>query len=320
MRAWLAGIAIATAVAIAPAEAQPREPEMVTIPAGTFVMGTSYAEDKREHIYGKASDWSKPQHTVTVDAFLLAKTTVTRGEFAAFVKAKGDLPKADRSDRLLSPVFFGCQNYKYNDDGELEWGPDEARDWRHPGFDQTDADPVVCVNYDDTLAYIDWLNDVTGKNYRLPSEAEWEYAARGKANRDASHFWGDERTTACQYANVPDRSLAEALRLDPGTPDGFFQCTDGFAFTAPVASFRPNDFGLYDMLGNVEQLTADSWNEDYEKQTETKRPILARIYAQHSVRGGSWAIDARELRSGRRSAAMVGYRASTIGFRLASSL
>ena len=294
-------------------------PEMVTIPSGTFIMGTSYAEDRRKHTYGKASDWSKPQHAVTVDAFLLAKTTVTRGELAAFVKAKGELPRPDRSDRSLSDVFFGCQNYYINNDGEFAWGPDEARDWRHPGFDQTDAEPVVCVNYDDTLAYIDWLNDVTGMIYRLPSEAEWEYAARGKANRDASHFLGDDRTAACRYANVPDRSLAGALRLDPGNSDAFFLCTDGFAFTAPLppsALTTSDSTRCWATWGNGQRTVGTKTTKSIPKISAQFWPGFTRSMQCAAV-PGLWM---RENSDRGGSAAMTGYRDSTIGFRLARSL
>jgi formylglycine-generating enzyme required for sulfatase activity len=136
--------------------------------------------------------------------------------------------------------------------GKGKWEIKKGAYWDNPGFNQIDRHPVTCVSWNDAQAFIKWLNKKTGSSYRLPSEAEWEYAAR--AGTKTARFWGDDPNDACSYANVADQTKS---------PDGKFQwsdiheCTDGYWFTAPVGSFRSNAFGLYDMLGNVSEWCQD---------------------------------------------------------------
>ena len=109
---------------------------------------------------------------------------------------------------------------------------------------------MVCVSFEDAQAYIRWLNRKTGQHYRLPTEAEWEYAAR--AGTTTRRYWGDKPDDACQYANVADQS---AKKVFPGW--AVHHCDDGYVYTAPVGSFQRNRFGLHDMLGNVWDRTQD---------------------------------------------------------------
>jgi formylglycine-generating enzyme required for sulfatase activity len=178
-----------------------------------------------------------PVVVVLPDGNAIGKFHVTRGEFAVFAKETRFAGK-------------GC----YRNNGE-NWFKDENANWQKPGYDQTDRHPVVCVNYDDATAYVEWLAKKTGKKYRLPSLEESIAAevAKGK------YWWGDSEADMCQYANVGDKAYKEAFPTDP-RPN--IPCNDGYKFTAPVGSFRPNALGLYDMVGNVWQWTNSCMNGD----------------------------------------------------------
>lgn len=142
----------------------PDYPEMVLIPAGNYLRGVPEAEQKREN---GTDDNARPIRNVTIPApFWLGRFPVTRGEFAAFVNNAG----YETGDKAWTVEADKKGNWSYEERS--------GRDWRNPGFTQTDRDPVVCVSHDDAMAYIGWLNGRTKGGYRLPSEAEWEYAAR----------------------------------------------------------------------------------------------------------------------------------------------
>ena len=143
-------------------------------------------------------------------------------------------------------------------DKKGSWAPKlvAGMTWRDPGFEQKplpERHPAVCVSHGDAMAFVAWLSKMTGKTYRLPSEAEWEYAARAVTSasaKSAARFWETTGGLACDHANAADAALAREWRISlAGTP--FFPCDDGFPFTAPAGSFRPNAFGLHDMLGNA---------------------------------------------------------------------
>lgn len=240
----MAGLAGGTArSAFAQADLTP--PDMVTIPAGRFVMGVPDAEEARERIPLNLRHLAQPMHAVTiVQPFDLAAFLVTREEFAAFVRATG------------YAIPLGC--WTFVNGKTSTYG--SRSDWRNPGFPQTDRDPVVCVNASDAEAYAAWLSRRTGGHYRLPTEAEWEYAAR--AGTTTARYWGDDRDGEQRNSNIADESLRRRL-YDSRDPEGYVPWDDGFPFTSPVGSFAPNAFGLYDMLGNVCEWTADCWHPNY---------------------------------------------------------
>src|SRR5437763_32280 len=192
-------------------------PEMVPIPAGHFTMGARAAEPGHNAA-------ERPAHAVTVRTpFAIGKFDVTRAQFAKFAEAT---------------------SYK----------PNEKCDWRSPRvhgqpMNQSDADPVVCVSWRDATAYAAWLSQKTGKTYRLPSEAEWEYAARAGSN--TARPWGDAiaRDNANYGAAVCCAAVAEGK--------------DRWLHTSPAGAFPPNAFGLYDMLGNIWQWVQDCGHADY---------------------------------------------------------
>jgi len=238
-------------------------PLMVVVPAGTFTMGTDRLDIESD---GREA----PTHTVTfAKPFAVGVYDVTRGEFARFVRASGYRTKK------------GCNVV----DSEGRWISDPDKNWRNPGFAQTDRDPVVCVSWNDAQKYISWLNKKVHPNdtddgpYRLPSEAEWEYATR--AGTATSFYWGPEASHKLANYGIEDCSPCGAMK------DG----RDQWYFTSPVGSFPANAFGLYDASGNVWQWTQDCTHYNYNGAptdgsawtTDTDSACYNRI-----LRGGSW--------------------------------
>jgi formylglycine-generating enzyme required for sulfatase activity len=256
-------------------------PEMVWLPAGRFMMGTEPAETTRQGVPDSIAKMERPRHPVTVKAiFAVGRYHVTRAEYGRFAAATGRSGDAGCSSWIRSQLDFHA-----------------AESWRDPWFEQTDRDPVVCVNWDDAKAYVAWLAEITGKSYRLPTEAEWEYAAR--AGTMTARYWGD------------------AIGAGNANCDGCGSKWDGKS-TSPVGSFRPNRFGLYDMLGNAWQWTEDCWNDNYTNAPSdasialTSGDCLGRV-----VRGGAWYDHPWLVRAGNRSSGDAGIRGDNAGFRVA---
>jgi formylglycine-generating enzyme required for sulfatase activity len=271
-------------------------PEMVIVPTGEFVMGADQVEETREHLTDEFRNRSMPLRRVKVGRFALGRYEVTIGQYRAFAEATG----------RGSEGCFAWLGGEYRMDSE--------RSWRNPGFAQDDKHPVTCISWEDASAYVQWLSLKFGRQYRLPSEAEWEYAAR--AGSPTSRFWGENGENSCTYANGADQSalalIAEARNWSIST------CADGYAYTAPVGSFRANAFGLYDMLGNAAEWTADCWNGDYQGA-----PIDGRVWAAgdcglRAVRGGAWDDSPAGLRSAYRVGSPVVVRVYARGFRVAA--
>ena len=230
------------------------EPEMVSIPAGEFTMG---CDSKRDDVEGGCHKLEKPPHQVTLDAFQMGKYEVTFDQWDACEKAKV------------------CSHAE--DQG---WGRGNR--------------PVINVSWDDiTQKYIPWLNKETGKTYRLPTEAEWEYAARGGA--DTAYPWGN----AIGKGNVNCDNVS---------------CGDKFEYTAPVGSFAANGYGLSDMHGNVLEWCQD-WYGDY-SSSSVSNPKGAASGASRVLRGGSWSYDAQGVRSAYRFNYAPDFRNFDYGFRL----
>ena len=280
---------------------------MVKVPAGTFVMGSSSLETKREGVSNQFAAYERPQHSVTIsNEFALGQYAVTRGEFAAFARETGHDPRGCR-------LFTG-----------RAWVEDPNRTWRDPGYAQDDRHPVVCVSFEDAQRYVQWLSRKTGRSYRLPTEAEWEYAAR--AGTTTARFWGDDRQLACGFANVLDFSFAEEMNWSKGDTNEVFQCRDDFAYTAPVGSFRPNAFGFYDMLGNVYQWIEDCFHDSYHAAPSDGSAWVKDCRGVPGstkvriLRGGSWHKFPWSLRSAVREYSDPSFRLNSVGFRVARAL
>lgn len=278
---------------------------MVRVPAGTFIMGVPPGEDERENAPRQYWGWSAPQHPVTIrEGFAIGKFDITVEEFAAFVRDAGY--SAGNSCWQPRPVVALRK---------LEWQLLIGRNWEHPGFAQTTRHPVVCVSWDDAKAYVAWLSTKAKRPYRLPTEAEWEYAAR--AGSSTARFWGDGRADACRYANVSGVTKLKTAQFPPAG-DRFFSCLDRFAEGSPVGSFEPNAFGLYDVLGNVDQWVEDCWTPGYEGAPQDGSASLTGDCRGRIVRGGTWANPPYGIRSGNRSWLGVGMRTAFVGFRVAA--
>jgi len=158
--------------------------------------------------------------------------------------------------------------------------------WRNPRFGQKGDHPVVQVSWNDATAFCNWLTKKSGKAVGLPTEAQWEYACR--AGTKTAYPWGDNPDDGKGWANCGDQSLQKKLPNAPATSK-FFSWDDGFVFTSPVGSFKPNAFGLYDMTGNVWQWCQDRYR-DYDKGAATD-PTGAVVGSARVLRGGSWVVN-----------------------------
>ena len=267
-------------------------PQMVVIPAGSYRMGSP----SREH--GRTGD-EGPVHEVKIGApFALGVHEVTVAEFARFVDETGH------------SAGSRCFTYKGG-----KWKEGRRRGWRNTGFGQSDRHPAACVSWDDAQAYAAWLSRKTGERYRLPSESEWEYAAR--AGTSTSRYWGDSKSGPCRHANGADASLKGRY---PDWPWTVVSCQDGQAYTAPVGGYEANGWGLHDMLGNVWEWTEDCWNASYEAAPLDGTPWGHGDCAVRVLRGGSWESSPSALRAAFRVRNSAGDRNSSIGFRVARTL
>ena len=271
-------------------------PSMVSIEGGIFRMGD---------IQGQGDDDEQPVHEVRVDAFALGRYEVTVGEFRAFIDQSGYQPK-DNS---------GCW-VDQNKTGD--WKEVEAAGWDDPFFAQSDEQPVVCVSWEDATAYAQWLSEETGQQYRLPTEAEWEYAVR--AGTEMARYWGDDADDACGFANGGDRALSLYY---PGKKKDwtFHECLDGWVYTAPPGNLNPNSFFLHDMLGNAWEWTADWYDEKYYAARPVKglanNPQGPQEGVNRVFRGGSWYDSPSNVRSASRNWGAPAFRFVDVGFRLA---
>jgi formylglycine-generating enzyme required for sulfatase activity len=252
-------------------------PEMVVVPAGRFTMGSPDGEKDRSSSEG-------PQHEVTVrQPFAVGRLHVTVDQYSAFVRETGHEASSQ------------CSTFE---DGLL--GPRAGRSWRNPGFTQEGSHPVVCVSSEDAKAYVDWIAKKTKKTYRLLSEAEWEYAARGRTSPGVyPRFWfGDDERDFCQYGNGADQKARNEVQ---GVTWTTVPCNDGFAYTSPAGHFRPNTFGLYDMAGNAWQWTEDCWHENYNGAPADGSAWTTTCSNSVRVpRGGSWLTVSSRLRASAR--------------------
>lgn len=274
-------------------------PKMVVVPAGAYFMGTPQSVTQREGVPKKRAARELPVHPVRLTAaFGIGQFEVTRRQYAVFVH------ETKRSG--------GSCKYWTGD----KFATDAAKDWHDPGYPQEDDHPAVCISWDDAKAYVSWLAARTGRPYRLPSEAEWEYAAR--AGTGTPRFWGSDAEQACRFANVFDRDGSMPGEFPQMAPH---ECYDGYVRTSPVGSFQPNAFGLHDTAGNAWEWTEDCWHKTYDgAPSDGAAWIKDGRCSQRVLRGGSWISIARFVRSGNRSKIDKDARIYRNGFRVALTL
>ena len=285
--------------------------KLVLIPAGEFKMGSGESAEATAAFFNKTyargilrADMftdEHPQHRVRITKpFYLGTYHVTRGQFRQFVKKTGYKTDAEKGENSGAPGW--------NPDAKMiDW--DEKYSWRNAGFEQTDEHPVVNVSWDDAVAFCKWLSKKEGKTYRLPTEAEWEYACR--AGTTTRYYSGDDPETLAKVGNVADATLIAKFPVAIIT----LNASDGYVFTSPVGSFKPNDFGLYDMHGNAWQWCSDWYDAGYYAKSPSNDPSGPDTGASHACRGGSWDVGVLMARSAERG--KPSSRGNFKGFRVA---
>lgn len=269
-------------------------PPMVVVPPGTFRMGADGGEHGRPE--------GAPHEVRIGYAFALGLTEVTNRQFALFVKKDGYRPNGNCRtwDRTSATVAARADADWRKPDGVRAARPDQ---------------PVTCVSWRDAQAYAAWLSRETGHRYRLPSEAEWEYAAR--AGADTAYPWGDDPDGSCAYANLYDLDGQQDKIAWP-----LHRCRDGFPEMAPADAKQANAFGLKGMIGNAWEWTQDCYVAPYSATVSVDgRPYeSAGPCERRSVRGGSWITTVfrnRPAWRGRDPEVLVSW---IFGFRIARDL
>jgi sulfatase modifying factor 1 len=280
---------------------------MLLVPPGEFLMGSTSEQIAQMAQFDPK--WKKetakseqPPHRVRIShPFYLAAHEVTRGQFARFVRATGYKTVCERAGGQGAGVDAASGKFKV----------DRKFNWHITGFAQDDSHPVINVSWRDAMAFCTWLTWQEGKIYRLPSEAEWEYACRaGTTSLFAS---GDDPDSLATMANVADESAKAKF---PSWHS--IKARDGYIFTAPVGSFRPNAFGLFDMHGNVREFCGDWHADDYYAKSAESDPQGPPSGTNHVVRGGAWTSNAVDCRSASRGATKPTSAGLSMGFRVAA--
>ena len=307
---------------------------------GEYVRGSIHGDQLRKnHPFstgGTGAHDSRPAHRVKLTkAFRIGATEVTVGQFRKFVAATNYKTTAETNGR--GALAFRPEAEK----GLEQFALDPKCTWRTPGFQQTDEHPVVCVSWKDATAFCQWLSKKEGVVYRLPTEAQWEYAAR--AGSTTSYIGGDSPDTVYAYGNVADAALEAAhpgmtlrqriARLGRGEGDGF-------VYTAPVRSLKPNGRGLFDTHGNVWEWCSDKFHPQYYSELTSatvmssdplRLPVIVdprgpetTIHHKYgdwrAVRGGAWCTGPLTSRTAERSFAEASDASVYTGFRLAVDL
>jgi formylglycine-generating enzyme required for sulfatase activity len=277
-----------------------KSPAMVVIPTGSFLMGAAAENEDR-------TDAQLPQHRVNLaKGFAIGRTEINVGEFREFVRASGYVPD---SSRLGGASVYDERSGAMRDDSNAGWQDDYA------GRKAEDNLPVVNVSWNDAVAYAKWLSERTGKHYRLPSEAEFEYALRGDTT--SRYWWGDV---------APDRKVENLTGSGDRSHSGrrwsnaFRGYRDGYWGPAPVMSFAANPFGLYDMDGNVSEWVADCWHDNYIRAPDDGSAWINPGCRAHVLRGGSWGSSPAQVISAYRQGAENEVRSGRVGFRVVREL
>ena len=307
-----------------PGKTSPKEIEnslgmkFVLVPAGEFMMGSdespealavAYPQYGRERFLALVDE--APVHKVRITRpFYLGQHEVTVGQFRRFVEASGYQPESEAD---------GTGGYGYNPNydpekserGDAFEGRNPKYSWRNPGFKQGDDHPVVNVTWNDAVAMSKWLSEKEGKKYRLPTEAEWEYAAR--AGTRTRYHSGDDPQSLLKVANT----FAADTKVDwPQWKDYALAGYDGFEFTAPVGRFEPNALGLYDMHGNAWEWCADWYDDNYYAKSPVNDPPGPASGKVRVRRGGSWHTWSFYARSSYRNWNSPETRYTLVGMRL----
>jgi formylglycine-generating enzyme required for sulfatase activity len=308
-------------------------PEMVVIPAGTFMMGSDPAEGEREGV-ARLTAREHPRHEVTIKySFAIGRTDITRGFYAEFAEQDHSVetgkecgvPRAAPTGGgagvpgagAPGAAGPGAGSHSMYDEEPFDPNAPTKKNWRNPGFVQFDTEPAVCVSYNDAKKFVAWLSKKIGKHYRLPSDAEWEYAARGGTT--TARYWGDDSKSICTNANVETFKYTQAAH-DSAAQDALL-CNSDNTYTRPVGSLTPNPFGLYDVLGNVAQAVDGCAHSDYNgAPTDGSAWWDDSNCKLRNWRGGSYSGQAWMARSAGKIQQSMNYRSSDFGLRVVREL
>ena len=275
-------------------------PEMVVVPYGKFEMGAGEGDAQRQ-------DQEGPRHAVEFRrGFAIARNETTVAEFRRFVAATNYRSSATRAGH--STVY---------DEKGGAFAEHEGVDWRrdHVGRVASPALPVVHVSFEDASAYAQWLSKQTGRRYRLPSEAEFEYVLR--AGNDGTYPWGDGEPKAIVGNLAGDGDLSTVSRH---WGNAIPKYRDAFWGPAPVRNFAVERFGTWDMVGNVSEWTQDCWHEGYQRAPADGSAWINPGCPQRTVRGASWARALVQVRSASRLPMAPGTTTARLGFRVVREL
>ena len=259
---------------------------MVYIPPGEFTMGSNDDDDE------------KPPHNIILDEYWMGKTEVTVAQFKTFVDVTGYVTEAEKSGGAYVRI-------------KGSWKKKKDANWKNPYFLQEDKHPVVCVSWNDANAYYDWLSKKTGLKFKLPTEAQWEKAARGEDGR--KYPWGNSPPSG-DKVNFADKQAWIKEKFDWADKD----IDDGYAYTSPVGTYPQgvSPYGLMDMAGNVWEWCADWYGSDYYKKSPDKNPMGPKSGTGRVLRGGGWSSDADYIRCAVRFDYDPSNRVNSVGFRL----
>jgi formylglycine-generating enzyme required for sulfatase activity len=282
---------------------------MVLIPPGEFMMGSTTEQAAQASRWDpalkkEAVNSEQPLHRVRITRpVYLSAHEVTRGQFARFIRATGYKTVCER------PTGQGIGL----DPANGKFVADRKYNWRNAGFAQDDTHPVVNVTWRDAMAFCTWLTWQEDRTYRLPTEAEWEYACRaGTATLFSS---GDDLAGLAKVANLSDEAAKQKFPRWRA-----IQARDGFVYSAPVGSFSPNAFELFDMHGNVREWCADWHAADYYTKSPDSDPLGPPSGTTRIFRGGGWTSTAADCRSASRGELKPTGAGINLGFRVAADL
>ena len=221
----------------------------------------------------------------------LGKYPITIKQFSYFVSQSNYLTEAEKN------VTEGCWGVR--EDKSVGWMPNE--NWNNNRMTQGEQHPVVCVSWNDALAYTKWLSSVTGEVYRLPYAGEWEYAAHGDV--DSKYYFGDNESEVCKHINHADINFLDVFN-DQAI---ISKCDDGFSETSPVGTYSPNLNALFDMYGNVWEWQLDCVGEEQ---------VNSDTCTEHALRGASYASNPSGIVIGYKNSGMKNTRTADYGFRV----
>jgi formylglycine-generating enzyme required for sulfatase activity len=277
-----------------------RAPELVVIPLGSFQMGSPEGEADRKSNEG-------PRFTVQLQrGFAFSRSEVTVGQFGAFIRATGYTPSANQNG---SSTIYDERSGSMSAKSGVTWESDHAGRAADPEM------PVIHVSWVDAKAYADWLSRETGKTYRLPSEAEFEYVLR--SGTQTRFPWGDGNPSRLVGNLTGDGDRSESRR---NWINAFPDYSDGYWGPAPVRSYEANRFGIHDINGNVSEWVEDCWHDNYQRAPTDGSAWVNPGCNRRVIRGGSWASSPDQARSAFRLTASPTTTNARLGFRVAREL